>query len=101
MSKNPAWNAYNESVRTINEEYEKEIKPLSRELSEDIAETEARFDAKINPLVIEKRNIVKKLQDNYTEQVIAAETIRRNAIARAHSVRNAELEAAKSEQVAA
>jgi len=95
MSKNPAWAAYNESVRLANEEYEKSIKPLRNTLSTEIAQTERRFDDKINPLIIEKRTIITGLKDKYSDAVVEAETKRNAAIKTAAAVRQAEMNATK------
>jgi hypothetical protein len=96
MSKNPAWNAYNESVRKISEEYEAEVKPLRVKLSADLAKEERRFDDKINPLVMEKGVVLGGLKDAYSKKVADAEKKRREAVNRAQAVLNAELAAAKN-----
>lgn len=99
MSKNPAWNAYNEEVRKINEAYEATVKPLRVALSADLDETNVRFFNKINPLTQERDKILAGLKKDYTEQVSKSEKLRTDAMKRAHAVLKAELEAKK--QVAA
>lgn len=95
MSKNPAWAAYNESVRLANDEYEKSIKPLRNTLSTEIAQTEKRFDDQIDPLIVEKRTIITGLKEKYSAEVVAAEKKRNAAIKTAATVRQAEMAAAK------
>ena len=98
MSKNPAWNAYNESVRKINEDYESKVRPLRVALSTKITDTEKRFDAKIEPLVREKKKLVENLKTDYTDKVTEAEKERTRAIKAARDVLNAELAAKKDEK---
>jgi hypothetical protein len=95
MSKNPAWNAYNEAVRKANEDYEATIKPLRISATKEIAVTEKRFDDQIEPLIAEKKTLVQGLKDTYSNKVVETEKARREAVKRAADVRNVELAAAK------
>ena len=96
MSKNPAWNAYNEKGREINEEYEKTVRPLRIKLGSELATIEKRFDDKIRPLVLERETLLGGLKDKYAEQVKEAEEKRQKAIKVAHNVLTAELAAGKT-----
>ena len=98
MSKNPAWHSYNETVRKINEEYEKTVKPLRVTLSTEIAETEARINPKIEALQAEKRTIIDGLKDTFSDKVVAAEKKRREAMTTAVNVRNAEIAASREKE---
>jgi hypothetical protein len=100
VSKNPAWNAYNEEVRKINDAYESSVKPLRVTLSKELAATEKKFDAKINPLVLEKRTILDGLKEKYSDEVTASEKTRREAMVRAKEVLNAELKAVREKGLA-
>ncbi len=101
MSKNPAWNAYNEKHREIkaNEAYEDEIKPIRAALSSSLAETERRINPKIEALVEERTTIVDKLKSDYADKVHEIVKERNAEVARAHKVLNAELDAAKLAKV--
>lgn len=98
MSKQPAWNAYNKAVLEANEEYDKSVKPLRVKLSDELAATEKRFSDKIEPLILERDTITKKLKESYSDKVMEAEKKRRDAIKRAHDVRVAELSALPPEE---
>lgn len=100
MSKNPAWNAYNESTRKINEEYEATVKPLRTALSKDIAATEKKLDAKIEPLLLEKKQLVEKLKADFGDKITEAEKTRRTAMTQAQKVLNAERSALRTEAAA-
>lgn len=93
MSKNPAWNAYNESVREINEAYEQEIKPLRQTLSIEIRAKEKKYDDQIEPLVLEKRAIIDGLKAGFQEKVKIAEEKRKKALQNAQHVLQAEVKA--------
>lgn len=98
MSKNPAWNAYNEAVRAINSEYEVSVQPLRKQVSVEIAKTEKKYDEKINPLVMEKAKIIGEIKIQYTEKVMEAEQARQKATKTAHDVLQAELKAGKDRE---
>lgn len=98
MSKNPAWNAYNEAVRQANQDYEDVIKPLRVKVSEDIKIAEDRFKKKIDPLIQERDKVLFDLKEAYSDKVGATEDIRSAAVKRAADVRNAELAAAKDKK---
>lgn len=101
MSKNPAWNAHNETVRQLNERYESSVKPLRKTLGEELAKTEKRFNAKIIPLQQEKKTIIEDLKIGYAEAVMEHEVERRRNVKTAKDVLQAELAAIKSEKEAA
>ena len=98
MSKNPAWHAYNEATRKLNEEYEATVKPLRQKLGNEIESVETKFKAKISPLTLERDTIIGKLQKDYTEAVIKETKGRNDAITRARKVLDAELSAQKEEK---
>ena len=95
MSKNPAWNAYNEKVREINETYERSVRPIRTQLGAELAKLEKRIQPKIDALVIERSTLSGELKDAYAKDVAAAATAQREAIRVAHNVLEAELKAAK------
>lgn len=100
MSKNPAWGTYNETVRNINAEYDRTMKPLRVELSNDIAGVEERLDKKIRPLILEKQNAVAGLKSNFVIEADKA-TEKRNAdIKRARVVLDAEIKGRKEPETA-
>lgn len=97
MSKNPAWGTYNETVRKVNDEYDRTMKPLRVELSNDIAEVEARLDKKINPLLLEKRGAVEGLKGNFQIEAEKATKTRNDAVKRARVVLDAEIKGRRVE----
>lgn len=101
MSKNPAWNAYNEEVAKINAAYEAEVKPLRTALAKELVTTEKKWDAKIEPLIIEKCTALETLRKGYTDKVTAAGKKQREAVNRAHGILKAELDAQKQAATAA
>lgn len=101
MSKNPAWNAYNEKHREINEAYENEIKPLRAKLSQEIAATERKYDDQIKPLVLEKQAIIEGLKAGWQDKVRETEGQRKKALKVAHEVLQAELKSGKDEKALA
>ena len=98
MSKNPAWASYNETVRTINEDYEKTVKPLRVHLSVEIAMTEKRINDKIEPLLLEKRTVISGLQEAFAEKITIADKKRRDAVKVANDVKAAEIAAAHEKE---
>lgn len=101
MSKNPAWNAYNETVRKLNEDYENAVVPLRKSLRENLTKTEAKYEGLIAPLLKERKAIVEELQVEYAESVVEHEVARRKAVKVAHDVLQAEIAAFKSQAKAA
>ncbi len=97
MSKNPAWGTYNDTVRKVNADYDATMKPLRVELSNDIAEIEARLDKKINPLLLEKRNAIEGLKENFKTESAKANEKRNSDIKRARVVLDAEIKDRKAE----
>ena len=96
MSKNPAWNAYNETVRKLNEDYEAQVVPLRKALRENLTKTEAKYEGLIAPLLKERKAIVEELQIEYAEAVVEHEVSRRKAVKVAHDVLQAEIAAFKA-----
>ncbi len=101
MSKNPAWNAYNEKHREINEAYDQEMKPARAALSQQIAATEKRFDDQIEPLVLEKKSLIDGLKAEFQEKALDLETKRKKALKVAHEVLQTEIRTAKDEKALA
>ena len=95
MPKNNAWSAYNETLRNLEEEYNAKIKPLRVALSNEITQTEKRFDDKIIPLQVEKKSAIEKLKSAYSESVTEAAQKRAKAEKVAREVLNAERESDK------
>lgn len=101
MSKNPAWNAYNETVRKLNEEYELAVVPLRKSLSANLAQTEKKYEDLIMPLMAERKTIVEELKIEYVEAVQEHEVKRRKAVKVAHEVLQAEISAFNEKKKAA
>lgn len=93
MSKNPAWNEYNEKCREINEAYDHEAKPLRAKLSAEITATEKKYNDQIQPLVLERDGLVSGLRAGFQERVRELEEKRKKALKTAHEVLQAEVHA--------
>jgi hypothetical protein len=101
MSKNPAWNAYNEKHREINEAYDAEAKPLRAQLSQEITATEKKYNDKIKPLILERDALTSSLRAGFQEKVRELEEKRKKALKTAHEVLQSEIRAAKSDKALA
>lgn len=100
MSKNPAWNAYNEKHREINAAYDEEAVPLRAQLSQEITATEKKYNDKIKPLVIERDSLTSGLRAGFSEKVRELEEKRKKALKTAHEVLQSEIEAFKQNKSA-
>ena len=98
MSKNPAWAAYGETVRTINDDYERTVRPLRFQLGTEIAKVEKRINEQIEPLLLEKRTVITGLQEVFAEKITVADKIRRDAVKVAGDVKTAEIAAAHEKE---
>jgi ribosomal protein L15 len=94
-NRNPAWHNYSETIRNLNEEYDTTMKPLRSILSTSLEATEKRFDAKLEPILLEKKVAIGRIKEDFTVKADEATKKRDEAIKRARVVLNTELEAVK------
>jgi phage host-nuclease inhibitor protein Gam len=100
MSKNPAWNEYNDKCREINEAYDKEAKPLRAKLSVEIGATEKKYNDQIQPLVLERDGLVSGIKAGFQERVRELEEKRKKALKTAHDVLQTEVHAFSEKRAA-
>lgn len=98
MSKNPAWNAYNETARKANEEYDSAVAPLRTKLEAELGNIKSRFAAKIDPLIIERDTLLESAKIEFEDTVKKAAKKRQETFERALATRNRELAAIATEK---
>lgn len=93
MSRNPAWNKYNETVREINSAYEGAVAPERAMLKERLKDIEAEYGPKIRTIQAERDVVEAQAQKAFKDVVKKADQNREDALRHAAQVRQSELAA--------